>query len=67
MRLIYRGDQERVISELASYLEETPTNMMYKLAEQLHSKLIKPIDALDAQENLNDRDQKERKDVKNKG
>lgn len=58
MKLIYRGQQERIISTLATKLGYSPTELMFKLAKDLNETINKhPIDALAAQENNNAREE----------
>ena len=60
MKLIYRGDQAKIISELSHIFGNNPTEVVYKLAKNMHELLTTtPIDALAAQEIINGRDKKE--------
>ena len=52
MRLIYRGDQEKMIKRLASIVGDSPTDMVFKVLSRLDNEIKEPIDALDAQEIL---------------
>lgn len=52
MRLIFRGDQEKMLLRLATLVGDSPTDMVFKVLSNLDSKVKEPIDAQDAQEIL---------------